>query len=103
MNFVKTNKQTNKYKLKRDAQNKQKLYTETCMKFDPPHPTHFSSGTRRDRSPLHPAAMNATVCSLPLAMQMHAHDSREVSRSINVALIMPKTYLSHGRNYLFFL
>ena len=76
------------------------------MKFDPPHPTHFSSGTRRDRSPLHPAAimaMNATVCSLPLAMQMHARDSREVSLSINVALIMPKTYQSHGRNYLFFL
>ena len=45
------------------------------MKFDPPHPTHFSSGTRRDRSPLHPAAimaMNATVCSLPLAMAADA-------------------------------
>ena len=55
------------------------------MKFDPPHPTHFSSGTCRDRSPLHPAAVNATVCSLPLAMQLHARNL-----SINVALIMPK-------------
>ena len=97
-------KQTNKQiQTKKRRPNKQKLYTETCMKFDPAHPTHFSSGTRRDRSPLHPAAMNATVCSLPLAMQMHARNSREVSRSINVALIMPKTYLSQGRNYHFFL
>ena len=69
-----------------------KVFFENCIwKFDLPHPTHFSSGTCRDRSPLHPAAVNATVCSLPLAMQLHARNC-SVGLSINVALIMPKKY-----------
>ena len=41
--------------------------------------------------PLHPAAVNATVCSLPLAMQLHARNCKY----INVALTMPKKYQSH--------
>ena len=68
------------------------------MKFDPPHPTHFSSGTCRDRSPLHPAAVNATVCSLPLAMQLHARNCK-----YKCGIYYAKKYYSHGHNYPFFL
>ena len=60
------------------------------MKIDPLLPTHFSSGTRRDRSPLLPAAMNATVCSLPLAVQLHA---RQV-------LVKYKCGINHAKNIL---